>query len=255
MTSTTFDSKHFAEGRFRLAYKGKYTAPARRAGQTCVVKEQKDSYTWKATDWDMTVEIQQEAQKMAEEFNKFSGTDHPIQYTDVVVHQVTKSTGRPKLNEYVVVEDYIPGSYKKWINNYGYISDESKSMPAFAHWSWVHSKGEVMIGDLQGVRGNNKFILTDPVLLSCTHGRKYGCTDMGVEGMAMFFLNHKCNNFCSSLPKPSIRSAGVPQAQIAAASQLLRQITNSTAYSHELKFPVHIRESLIPAFKAIAKRS
>ena len=87
--------------------------------RTCVVKEQKDSYTWKATDWDMTVEIQQEAQKMAEEFNKFSGTDHPIQYTDVVVHQVTKSTGRPKLNEYVVVEDYIPGSYKKWINNYG----------------------------------------------------------------------------------------------------------------------------------------
>ena len=253
MSSGTFDSKHFAEGRFRLAYKGEYTAPPEKAGQKCVVKEQKDNYTWNATDWDMTLKLQEEAQKLAKGFNKFSSTDHPISFTDVVVWIVTKSTGRPKLNEYVVVEDYIPGTYKKWINNYGYISDESKSMPAFAHWSWIHFKGETMIADLQGVRGERNYFLTDPVFLSCTHGGMYGCTDMGVEGIAMFFLNHKCNEFCDRLPKPSIRSAGFPQSQITAATELLRQISNSTAYSHELKFPVRIRETLIPAFKAIAQ--
>ena len=253
MSSTEFESEHFAKGRFRLAYKGTYTAPPSKAGRKCVVKEQRDSYTWKATDWDMSLEIQKEAQTLAVGFNSFAKTDRPIRLTDVVVHKVTKSAGRPKLNEYVVVEDYIPGEYKKWINNYGYISDEGKSMSAFAHWSWIHTKGEKMIADLQGVRERNAYILTDPVLLSATHGRKYGCTDMGVEGMSMFFLNHKCNEFCNKLPKPSVRSAGISQSQITAASQLLQQITNSTAYSHELKFPVHIRESLIPAFKAIAR--
>ena len=253
MSSGVFYSEHFAEGRFRLAYKGEYTAPPEKAGQKCVVKKLKDNYTWKATDWDMTLKLQEEAQKLAKGFNEFSGTDHPIIFTDVALWIVTKSTGQPKLNEYVVVEDYIPGTYKKWISNYGYISEESKSMPAFAHWSWIHSKGETMIADLQGVRGERNYVLTDPVLLSCTQGIKYGSTDMGVEGMAMFFLNHKCNEFCDRLPKPSIRSAGVPQSEIATAIDLLKQISNSTAYSHELKFPVRIREILIPTFKAIAQ--
>ena len=253
MSSGVFYSEHFAEGRFRLAYKGEYTAPPEKAGQKCVVKKLKDNYTWSATDWDMTLKLQEEAQKLAKGFNEFSRTDHPIIFTDVVSWIVTKSTGQPKLNEYVVVEDYIPGTYKKWINNYGYVSDESKSLPAFAHWSWIHSKGETMIADLQGVRGEKNFVLTDPVLLSCTHGGKYGCTDMGVEGMAMFFLNHKCNEFCDRLPKPSIRLVGVPQSQLTAGTELLRQISNSTAYSHELKFPVYIREILISTFKAIAQ--
>ena len=151
------------------------------------MKEQKDNYTWKATDWNMTLQIQKEARKLAKGFNKFSVTDHPLTFTDVVVHKVTKSTGQPKLNEYVVVDDYIPGTYKKWINNYGYISDESKLMPAFVHWSWIHFKGEIMIADLQGVRGRRNFVLTDPVLLSCTHGGKYCCTDMHNDQQYGFF--------------------------------------------------------------------
>ena len=251
-SATTFDSKPFAQGRFRMAYKGTYTDPPKKAGQTCVVKELKDSYTWKPTDWNMTLDIQREAQKLAEGFNQFSSTDHPIHFTDVVVHKVTKSVGRPKLNEYVVVEDFIPGTYKKWVNNYGDISDESKSMPAFAHWSWVHTKGEIMIADLQGVRGDHEYVLTDPVLLSGTVHGKYGCTDTAIEGMAMFFLKHQCNEFCNSLPKPSVHSVGIPQSQITAAFQLLQMLSTSTAYSHEMKFPVHVRESLIPVFKAIA---
>ena len=252
----TFNSTSFAEGRFRRAYMGTYTAPLKKAGRKCVVKELKDSYTWKATDWDMTVNIQEKAQDLAEGFNDHANTNRPLQFTEVTVARVTQRSdpnATPKLNEYVTCEDYIPGNYKKWISNYGFISDESTSLPAFAHWSWIHTKGEIMIADLQGVRNDSSYVLTDPVLLSATDGGKYGCTDMGVEGMAMFFLNHKCNQFCNMFPKPSIRSAGVPQAQITAASQLLQQITSSTAYSHELKFPAHIRATLIPAFKAIAK--
>ena len=46
-------------------------------------------------------------------------------------------------------------------NNYGFISDEAKTkaitMPAFMHWSWVHTGGEMMVANLQGVRGDDGY--------------------------------------------------------------------------------------------------
>lgn len=256
--STEFSSTHFAEGRFRRAYMGTYTAPREKAGQKCVVKELKASCTWNYTDWDSTVEIHKEAEKLAGGYNEYSRTNYPIKFTDISVHKVTKAYGntRPKLNEYVVVEDYIPGKFTKWLNNYGYVSGEvsfAKSMPAFAHWSWWHTDGEKMIADLQGVRSDDGYTLTDPVLMSGTvNGRTYGCTDTGVEGIAMFFLNHKCNEFCSSLPKPTLYSLGIPHRQIQSVIQQLQQIMNATAYSHELKLPFEIRSRLVQPLKAIA---
>ena len=258
--ATTFSTTSFAEGRFRRAYMGTHTAPPEKAGQKCVVKEHKENYTWKASDWDTTLEVHREAQRLAKEFNKFSQTNYPISFTDVGVQQVIKSQPdtTPKLNEYVIVEDYIPGDFKKWLNNYGYVSDEvsfALSMPAFAHWSWWYTNGEKMIADLQGVRGDMKYTLTDPVLMSGTvDGRNYGCTDTGVEGIAMFFLNHKCNSFCDNLPRPTLASLGIPQWQIQSVTQQLQQIMNATAYTHEIKLPYNIRSRLVQPFKAIASR-
>ena len=258
--ATTFSSTSFAEGRFRRAYMGTHTAPPEKAGKKCVVKELKESYTWKASDWDMTLEIHREAQKLAQAFNQYSQTNYPITFTDVDVQQVTNqgSTATPKLNEYVIVEDYIPGDFKKWCNNYGYISDEVSfaiSMTAFAHWSWWYTNGEKMIADLQGVRSDNGYTLTDPVLMSgSVDGRRYGCTDTGVEGIVMFFLNHKCNDFCKNLPKPTLYSLGIPQFQIWSVTQQLQQIMNATAYSHELKLPYDIRSRLVQPLKTIACR-
>ena len=126
-------------------------------------------------------------------------------------------------------------------------------MPAFAHWSWWHTGGEKMIADLQGVRFDDGYTLTDPVLMSgSVNGRRYGCTDTGVEGITMFFLNHKCNEFCSNLPKPTLYSLGVPQSQIQSVTKQLQQIFNATAYSHELKLPFEIRSRLVEPLKSIA---
>ena len=108
-----------------------------------------------------------------------------------------------------------------------------------------------MIADLQGVRKDDAYHLTDPCLLSVTHGGKYGCTDMGIEGMAMFFLNHNCTNSCRNIPKPGVR--GVSKEQIATALSNQQRISTSTAYSHEVSFPKHICDVLIPAFKQIAR--
>ena len=255
--SATFNPTSFAEGRFRRAYKGVWTAPVWDAGRNCVVKELKESYTWKATDWDGTKKTNERAKELAEEFNDDAGTDKPISYTDVHVLRVvcrSDPNATPRLNEYVTCEDYIPGFFKKWCNNYGYISDESSSLPAFMHWSWWYTDSEEMIADLQGVRNHNSYMLTDPAILSLSGS--YGATDMGVEGMAMFFLMHKCNRFCSDLPKPTLAQFHrvIPDHYLQAAKTLLAQVQSSTTYKVELKFPQAIRGRVAERFREIARQ-
>jgi hypothetical protein len=249
---TTFSSTSFAEGRFRRAYKGTYTGPPSKAGKPCVVKENKENYTWKSTDWDMAVKIYDESQKLAGNFNKFHTCSRSVKVMDVAVERVTQSPeGIPKLNEYVLVEDYLPGNFIKYSNNYGYISSDSELMPAFMHWSWVHTNGETMIADLQGVLTDSTYHLTDPVLLSNTiEGGQYGCTDTGVEGMAMFFLKHTCSQFCQELPKP--KPGDVITTPEAFAQ--LQTIMTSTAYAHELKMPWHIKQTMTTVFPQVASR-
>ena len=76
-------------------------------------------------------------------------------------------------------------------------------MPTFMHWSWYHTKGVKMIADQQGICDSNSYTLTDPVILSIlSWSGEYGATDMGVEGMAIFFCLHKCNSFCENLLRP-----------------------------------------------------
>ena len=251
-TAGAFEPTPFAEGRFRWAYRGKYTAPLSKVGEKFVVKNNKDSFTWKSTDWDKTIQIYKLSQTLAVSFNQFRN-GASIRYVDVSVWQVTSADLQigPRLNEYVLVEDYIPGEFTKWCNNYGCISPSSELMPAFMHWSWVNSGGQQMIADLQGVRTDSEFILTDPVIMSNTvGGGQYGCTDTGIEGIAMFFLRHSCNKFCNGLPRPTtqdVLSTWNAQFQIAL-------LGTSTAYSNELKIPRDLRERMTVIFPTIAAR-
>ncbi|XP_064395744.1 alpha-protein kinase vwkA-like [Halichondria panicea] len=263
MAVVNFEPQHFAEGRFRYAYKGHYTAPPHKAGKPCVVKKMKESYTWKHTDWSETLQILETSKQLAVGFNKYSETKYPVKFVDVEVSPVTQIRDKTayKLQEYLTVEDYIPGDYMKWCNNYGFIDTRDVLMPAFAHWSWAHTKGEKMIADLQGVRNDTgyippyvlpsgSYILTDPCLLSNTYGGKYGSTDTGIEGIAMFFLNHTCTDFCINLRKPSL--ANIPKHMLDKALGIKSSIGTSTAYSHEITFPKDIRNTLITLFKRIA---
>ena len=152
----------------------------------------------------------------------------------------------------MLVEDYLPGNFTKWCKNNGYISSASELMPAFMHWSWVHSRGEVMIADLQGVLSGSTYRLTDLALLSnTTEGVKYGCTDTGVEGMAMFFLRHTCNQYCWGLPRPTVADV-VGHGSLRAIQ--LQSIVPSTAYTQELKLPAHIKETMITVFPLVASK-
>ncbi|KAI3640277.1 hypothetical protein MIR68_001155 [Amoeboaphelidium protococcarum] len=59
--------------------------------------------------------------------------------------------------EQVSVEPYMPGEYKKWSNNSGiWIKDDDGSlMAAFSHWTFVESRGQILVCDLQGVKNSH----------------------------------------------------------------------------------------------------
>jgi len=261
-STATFESQPFSEGRFRYAYMGTWLTPEK-LGQKCVMKKRKDMYTWQATEWDITVKIQKEAQKLATGFNKSLRPSHPISFTEVQVQTIKSQPYLSGLwlNEYVTVEDFIPGNFVKWCNNNGVISQEAKStaitMPAFMHWSWVHTRGEMMVADLQGVRRNDGYTLTDSAILSING--IYGYTDTGLVGMAMFFLHHECNQICNGLSKPTWLDLILntctynSQSQCASCEQLLRQLMSAT-YTFELLFQPHIRAIVIQTFRQVAQR-
>lgn len=258
--SVKFNLNKFAEGRFRNVHMGKWVRPKSKEGQQCVVKHLKNSYTWKQTDWETTEKIYKEAKELANQFNSSTRTRKPIIFTDVSVmkcHKTDHTSAAPRLNEYFVVEDFIPGQYVKWCNNYGCWSPgNAPNMQAFVHWSWYHTGGQKMVADLQGVCYSKRYVLTDPAILSLTP-EEYGCTDMGPEGMALMLLTHTCNSICSHLPKPTEWDiiACLTQDELKKCRKSLYSIrNNSTIYAWELKLSPNFRSRLAAKLQEIATK-
>ena len=239
MTCATFEQTPFAEGRFRLAYKGEWKTPEKK-GKPCVIKRMKSGAVITPNSWDCTLKIYDRAKTLAQQFN------YPVRFTDIGRYTVARSSP----TEYVVAEDYLEGTFTKWCNNYGYISPKAKSehitMPAFVHWSWLHTKGQEMICDLQGVHDKNGYHLTDPVILSLNNS--YGETDTGIEGMVKFFMNHECNCICNGWNRPRWESfiGMIPRGTLAA-------FNSATAYAFECKFPPEIKCTVTSVFLQTAQ--
>ena len=199
--ATTFAEKSFAEGASRRAYRAMRWTPGK-YGTRAVVKEYMEDYTWAQGDWATAERIYKETKEFATRFNRVSNTNCPIDVVDYSIEIVTESdSGTPKLGEWVMVEDYLEGNFQKYISNSGWVrphcTTEYPSMPAFAHWSWVNTRGRRLVCDLQGVLNNDGYILTDPAILSLQHA--YGATDLAVHGMGLFFMTHQCTSICRSL--------------------------------------------------------
>ena len=249
--ATTFAPASFAEGASRRAYRGMRWTPAAKWGQKAVVKEYKDAYTWAQGDWDTAVSTYKKAKDLADRFNVQSRTNFPIQIVDCDIQKVSSQNneGRPKLNEWVMVEDFLEGDFQKYISNSGWVKprcfSEYPSMPAFAHWSWVHTGGSLMVCDLQGVRYDSKYVLTDPAILSLE--RNYGSTDLSLVGMGLFFLSHQCTDVCRSLGIVHKRP-DMSQIQRFMNSEFGGLVQMATTYFPKEKF-----ESLPPQTKQVIR--
>lgn len=237
---SSFATLSFAEGASRRAYRAMHWKPVSKYGTKAVVKEYKASYAWAQGDWDTAVNTYEKAKELAKKFNEVSATNHPIHivYYDIqkVVKQPTNAT--PKLGEWILVEDYLEGDFQKFVSNTGWVKPlcltSYNSMPAFSHWTWVYTKGQLMVTDLQGVRYDDKYVLTDPCIVSIN--REYGANDLALLGMCLFFMTHQCTDMCRSLniaaKRPDLKSMDVFYKQ----EILVKMVQAPTSYLSEEEY-------------------
>jgi hypothetical protein len=179
----------FAKGSIRYAYFMKeentnFHFVAKRNIRTSEIYLKKSSYM-------VEMETQAVAFELAKEFNK-KDAGLKLHFLPVRVMEVLDQDKPIFYN----VENYIEGDYEKYTNNNGWLgnSELANSVAAFSHFTHHHTKGQLMVVDLQGVNT----ILTDPVI-HCISTEAFGKTNLGKPGMKRFFQTHKCNTVCGNL--------------------------------------------------------
>ena len=156
------------------------------------------------------LEIQVIAQFLAEQFNieqrRISKNSIPIAFADADLVQL--KTDESKIYQ---VERRMHQEWRKWNNNSGAVSMSGYSiiLQAFSHWTYHITAGRMMVVDLQGVKAEDAYLLTDPAL-HCDDLLRFQetRTNLGVKGMRAFFRTHVCSEVCSKLglPVPPIQS-------------------------------------------------
>ncbi|XP_062497626.1 transient receptor potential cation channel subfamily M member 6 isoform X3 [Pezoporus occidentalis] len=170
--------------------------------------------TWQKIFHDGTVlhlclrEIQQQraAQKLIYTFNQVK--PHTIPYTPRFL-EVFLIYCR-SANQWLTIEKYMTGEFRKYNNNNGdEITPSSlleELMLAFSHWTYVYTRGELLVLDLQGVGEN----LTDPSVIKPEDKKSgkmvFGPANLGEGAIRNFITKHRCNSCCRRLKLPDLRS-------------------------------------------------
>ncbi|EFA83512.1 protein serine/threonine kinase [Heterostelium album PN500] len=93
-----------------------------------------------------------------------------------------------------VVEEFLEGDYVKYNNNKGWVDDNRNTPNAFSHFSFIASKGQILIADIQGVG----HYYTD-IQIHYHNPEEFGQGNLSHLGIVAFFQNHKCNPICEQL--------------------------------------------------------
>lgn len=256
----------------------------------CVVKKFKTVDAMFSSYWVRDVGLLLEAQKLADEFNSlFEDMDDQIHFATPFLAEVIKIgyttnvyrplesppgtfhpdkceilPGECRDKERVCIEPYLDGEFQKLNSNTGWVwrSPLSEAAQAFSHWTWSHTRGKLLLCDLQGTRRGTAWLLTDPAAHSSTPGF-LGPSDLGPRGMDAFFREHTCNDLCRDLPKkapeqdpplplsPQRRTSFLLDLLTAAtpvavrASTAVHQQTGGTCYAHAVGTVMRAAESRV----------
>jgi len=119
----------------------------------------------------------------------------------------------------LLVEKFLHGRFTKFSSNNGYVLKDDGSativlevgevkltdfLQAFSHWVYVSSSNKMLVCDLQGILDSEgirpTFRLTDPAI--CSKERRYGKTDIGLQGIRNWCRTHRCSPICRALSLP-----------------------------------------------------
>jgi len=176
------------------------------------------------------LEIQSIAQFLAEQFNieqqRLFRNFIPIVYADADI--VQQKVDPSKIYQ---VERRMHQEWRKWNNNSGGVSlsEYSTILQAFSHWTYHITSGRLMVVDLQGVKVDRAYLLTDPALHSNDLLRfRETRTNLGVKGMRQFFRSHVCSDVCSKLNLPLSMTPSSASLLSRSDSLLCNAASNST---------------------------
>ncbi|CAE7626585.1 ak1 [Symbiodinium sp. KB8] len=131
-------------------------------------------------------------------------TDAQIFFVPCYLYSYNRPGAGASEKSYFVAEQYLEGDFVKFNSNNGYVNEthpSSELMQAFSHYTFVKSRGKLLVVDLQGAVDNNCLMLTDPQVLSRAKSkdRVFGAGDLGFDGMKAFFETHECGETCVAM--------------------------------------------------------
>ncbi len=163
----------------------------------------RSQYNQKTRDqYERVIRAHRKATAYAKEFNKRKPHDTPrLEFVSLTLMEMPPDVDG--IVQYFTCEPVMEGPYQKFNSNAGFERGSSSCLydvvQAFSHFSWCHSDRKLLICDIQGVRKNDGFQLTDPAIHYVGCRRHYGRTDLGIKGIERFFEAHTCNQVCRKM--------------------------------------------------------
>ena len=211
------DEEPFSQGGFRVVFRAKGSD-----GQNYVIKKFKkdiieeikkvnehiekketvDSLAKKAVQMHKLAKSLADAfDKNLHEIGKKKEFGSAFKYNSIYLGRIKNNNG---IEESVVVEEFIPGEFKKYINNdgtivYGLPEDLEMSLKAqcLSHYTYVKSNKKLLLLDIQGAG----FTLFDPEVATsddalCDGKLKFCMGNLSTRAVEMFIAIHICNKYC-----------------------------------------------------------
>jgi hypothetical protein len=189
--SVRVSSTPFSEGGCRWAYRGQLRTS--KGDRDYIFKQFKGRDGHAMRRYQGQIEASTIASFLAKQFNAQPGFSGPTVHF-LKSHVVKTTDDKGEISFYNVERplDVSTGGFVKFCDNTGHWEPHlfHETLARFCDFTWKATKGYMMVADLQGVRVDDAFWLTDPVIL-CKDTERFGDTNLGPKGISRMCLSIK----------------------------------------------------------------